>query len=213
MVVFDPAEVGDVYAPAEDSDLLAAAARDHVAAGDRVLDVGTGSGYVAGAAAETGATVVAADLNPHACRQARERYGRGPGSEDETGTTPGDRDGDGSENPVGVVRADLVTPFRAGVFDAVLFNPPYLPTDPESERADWMATALSGGESGRAVIADFLADVGRVLAPDGVCLLLVSTLTDVERVVELADYAGFAAVAVREESFPFETLTVLKLVR
>jgi release factor glutamine methyltransferase len=98
-------------------------------------------------------------------------------------------------------------------FDAVLFNPPYLPTDPEDERDDWMATALSGGEDGRAVVSAFLDDLPRVLAPGGFALLLVSTLTDVEAVVGLADEAGFAAVAVREESFPFETLTVLKLVR
>lgn len=194
-MIFDPTEVGEVYDPAEDSELLAAAAREHVDVGDRVLDVGTGSGYVAGAAATAGARVVASDLNPHACRRARERYGP---------------EGDGG---VAVVRADLVTPFRAEAFDAVLFNPPYLPTDPGDEREDWMATALSGGEDGRAVIDEFLADLPRVLASDGHALLLVSTLTGVEAVVKRADEAGLAAVAVRERSFPFETLTVLKLVR
>lgn len=210
MVVFDPTEVGEVYEPAEDSDLLAAAAREHVGPGDLVLDVGTGSGYVAGAAATTGARVVASDLNPHACRAARERYGAGREVGDESDVTG---DGDQPTAPIEVVRADLLSPFRAGAVDAVTFNPPYLPTDPDSEREDWMATALSGGESGRAVIEDFLADLPRVLAPGGFCLLLVSTLADVEAVVELADDAGFAAVAVREESFPFETLSVLKLVR
>jgi len=212
-VIFDPAEVGEVYEPAEDSELLAAAAREHVAAADRVLDVGTGSGYVAGAAATTGARVVAADLNPHACRRARQRYGAGrdpeaPGSDSDAAEDAGAGD---AAAPVEVVRADLVAPFRGGVFDAVLFNPPYLPT--ETERGDWMATALSGGEDGRAVIETFLADLPRVLAPDGYALLLVSTLTDVEAVVETADAAGFASVAVREASFPFETLSVLKLVR
>jgi len=207
-VIFDPTEVGEVYEPAEDSELLAAAARERVTPDERVLDVGTGSGYVAGAAATTGARVVATDLNPHACRRARERYG--------AGRDPEDRDEDTTARdapPVEVVRADLVAPFRAGAFDAVLFNPPYLPTDPDSEREDWMATALSGGEDGRAVIEDFLADLPRVLAVDGYALLLVSTLTGVEAVVEAADGAGFASVAVREDSFPFETLTVLKLLR
>ncbi|PSQ56163.1 methyltransferase [Halobacteriales archaeon SW_7_71_33] len=211
-MIFDPTEVGEVYEPAEDSDLLAEAAREHVSSGDLTLDVGTGSGYVAGAAATTGARVVASDVNPHACRRARERYGHG--RERAKGTAP-DRagtDGEGA-TPVEVVRADLSVPFAAEAFDAVLFNPPYLPTDPDDERDDWMATALSGGEDGRAVVSAFLDDLPRVLAPGGFALLLVSTLTDVEAVVDLADEAGFAAVAVREESFPFETLTVLKLVR
>ncbi|USZ72663.1 HemK2/MTQ2 family protein methyltransferase [Natronosalvus halobius] len=179
----------DVYQPAEDSQLLADAASDRLEEGELVLEVGTGSGYVADRiATEVGARVVAADVNPHAAANARER---------------------GLE----AVQADLVSPFRAGTFDAVAFNPPYLPTDPDHEWDDWMERALSGGEDGRAVIDPFLATVSRVLAPDGVVFLLVSSLTGVDAVVERAGEEGFSAVAVADESFPFETLTVLELVR
>ena len=179
----------DVYQPAEDSRLLAEAACERLDGRDLVLEVGTGSGYVAGRIAdETEARVIASDLNPHAVCQAR---------------------GEGVET----VRADLVSPFRAETFDAVVFNPPYLPTDPENEWDDWMERALSGGEDGRAVIDPFLSSVGRVLAPDGVVYLLVSSLTGVDDVVERAGAEGFSAVAVADESFPFETLTVLELLR
>ncbi|RZH66617.1 HemK2/MTQ2 family protein methyltransferase [Natrinema altunense] len=179
----------DVYQPAEDSQLLAEAACERLAGSETVLEVGTGSGYVAARIADgTDARVVASDLNPHAVRQAR---------------TEG----------VETVRADLVSPFRDGTFDAVAFNPPYLPTDPENEWDDWMEHALSGGEDGRAVIDPFLERVGRVLAPDGVVYLLVSSLTGVDGVVEEAGDHGFSAVAVADESFPFETLTVLELLR
>jgi len=177
----------DVYQPAEDSHLLATVAAEQVGQDDLVLEVGTGSGYVAEhVAAESGARVVASDLNPHACRSARERG-------------------------VETVRADLVSPFREEAFDAVLFNPPYLPTDEAEAWDDWMEVALSGGETGRAVIDPFLRAVGRVLAPNGCVLLLVSSLTGVEAVVETAAKAGFSAVALRDESYPFESLTVLKL--
>jgi release factor glutamine methyltransferase len=187
----------EVYQPAEDSNLLAETAvadlrrrsGDDASSAPLALEVGTGSGYVAQQVAEgTDARVVGSDLNPHACRQARQRG-------------------------VEAVRADLVEPFRDGAFDAVLFNPPYLPTDPDDERDDWMEVALSGGADGRKVIEPFLAAVGRVLAPDGAVYLLVSSLTGVEAVVELAAAEGFSAVALRDESFPFETLTVLKLTR
>jgi release factor glutamine methyltransferase len=179
----------DVYGAAEDSRLLAEAAVETIESGWCVLDCGTGSGYVGDrVASETDARVVASDLNPHACRRAYER---------------------GLE----AVRADLVAPFRSGAFDAVCFNPPYLPTDPENEWDDWMEVALSGGESGRAVIEPFLDGVGRVLAPDGVVLLLVSSLTGFENVIERAEERGFETRTVSEESFPFETLTVLKLRR
>ena len=179
----------DVYRPAEDSRLLADAAIDRLGSRDMVLEVGTGSGYVAAEiAAETDARVVASDVNPHALDEARNR---------------------GLET----VRADLVAPFADRVFDAVVFNPPYLPTEPDHEWDDWMERALSGGSNGRAVVDPFVESVGRVLAPNGVALLLVSSLTGIEEVAELAGDAGFSVAAVAEESFPFETLTVLELIR
>ena len=186
-----------VYQPAEDSALLARAAVDAVSATDRTLEVGTGSGWVAErVAAETTAEVVAADLNPHACRQARERA-RALEIEGNTGFD--------------VVAADLVSPFADAAFDVVLFNPPYLPTDPDNEWDDWMERALSGGESGRAVIDPFLDTVGRVLSPDGVVLLLVSSLAGYEAVLDRARARGFSAEKAVEESYPFETLTVVRL--
>ena len=180
---------GRVYQPAEDSHLLATEAAARIGSTDLVLEVGTGSGFVAEhVAAETGARVIGSDLNPHACRQARARG-------------------------VETVRADLVSPFRDGAFDAVCCNPPYLPTEPAEAGDDWMELALSGGETGRAVIDPFLRSVGRVLAPDGRLYLLVSSLTGVDEVVALAGEEGFSAVALADESFPFETLTVLELRR
>ncbi len=177
----------EVYQPAEDSRLLAATACDEITGDERVLEVGTGSGYVAErVAAETGATVYASDLNPYACEQARNRG-------------------------VPVARADLTSPFRAGVFDRVLFNPPYLPRDEDAERDDWMEVALTGGETGREVLEAFLDDVARVLAPGGSVLMLVSTLTDIEAVAAYAADRGLAAETAREEKYPFERLAILKI--
>lgn len=178
----------EFYEPAEDSMLLADVAVDAIGADDLVLDVGTGSGYVGGRVRdEVGARVVGSDLNPHACRRA-------------------------AETGIEVVRADLVSPFVDGAFDVVTFNPPYLPADEDAARDDWVEVALTGGETGRAVIDPFLDDVGRVLASDGVVYLLASTLTGIDAVVERAGDRGFSSVVVAETSFPYETLVVLKLV-
>jgi release factor glutamine methyltransferase len=185
----------DVYQPAEDSALLARAAVGH--AEGRTLEVGTGSGWVAErVASETTASVVASDVNPGACRQARERAER-LRAESERDTE------------FEVVRADLLAPFADERFDTVLFNPPYLPTDPDNEWNDWMETALSGGESGRELIEPFLDDVGRVLAPCGEVLLLVSSLMGYEDVLAYAEERGFAHEVAVQESYPFETLSVV----
>ena len=177
----------DVYQPAEDSGLLAEAAIESLVEPELVLEVGTGSGWVAEQVDDhTDARVIGSDLNPHATRQARERG-------------------------VEAVRADLLEPFADDVFDAVLFNPPYLPTDPDNDWNDWMEHALSGGEDGRRLIVPFIDSVDRVLAPGGEVYLLVSSLTGYEIVVELAENAGFEVAEIAQESYPFEVLSILRL--
>ncbi|WP_136686964.1 HemK2/MTQ2 family protein methyltransferase [Halorhabdus amylolytica] len=178
--------VDTVYGASEDSHLLAEAAADSVEPGERALDVGTGSGYVAGALAEAGADVIGSDLNPAACRQAREAG-------------------------IVAVRANLLNPFRAETFDLVAFNPPYLPADPDTEWGDWMGAALSGGEDGRAVVDPFLEDVCRVLRASGRAFLLVSSLTGIDEVREYAAGQDLNSSIVAEESFPFERLVVVRL--
>jgi len=174
-----------VYQPAEDSALLARTARERVGPGDRALDVGTGSGYVAAELSAAGADAVGVDLSPLACREA-------------------------ADNGVPVVRGDLVAPFTDGVFDLVVFNPPYLPTPAEAEWDDWMEHALSGGEDGRRLVDPFLRSVPRVLAPGGAALLLVSSLTDPDAVRAYAREQGLDSECLASENHPYEELVVLR---
>ena len=186
-----------VYQPAEDSGLLATAIEER--GRGRLLEVGTGSGWVAAQAvqeADAVTDVVASDRSPHACRSAQQRARE-----------------DGRPPSFAVVCGDLVAPFADDAFDTIAFNPPYLPTDPDNEWDDWKERALSGGESGRDLIEPFLETVGRVLAPGGVVLLLVSSLAGYDAVLEYAAECGFDAAVVVEESYPFETLSIVMLTR
>ena len=176
-----------VYPPAEDSHLLLRAALREIRPADRVLEVGTGSGYVAASVLGRAASVVATDINPHAVESARARG-------------------------VATVRTDLFAGL-SGPFDLVLFNPPYLPTLPEERIDDWLEYALDGGPTGRAVIERFVADVGRVLAPFGRVLLLVSSLTGPDAVRELFAGQGFVSFIVDSEPLEDETLYVLRAMR
>ncbi len=179
----DPAQV---YQPEADTYLLLSAAMHEVRPTDRVIEIGTGSGLIASQLALR-AQVVATDISPHAVMAAR---------------------GWGAE----VVRADLFFGLR-GPFDLIVFNPPYLPTLPEERMDDWLEYALDGGRTGRDVIGRFAADAGRVLAPGGRILLLVSELTGIPQVMELFSARGFSGVTVAETDAEGEMLCVLKFLR
>ncbi|NMC88706.1 MAG: methyltransferase, partial [Methanomicrobiales archaeon] len=176
-----------VYSPAEDSYLLLRAALREVRLTDRVLEVGTGSGYVAAELVGRAAQVVTTDINPHAVECARARG-------------------------LAAVRTDLFAGL-SGPFDLVIFNPPYLPTAPEERIDDWLEHALDGGPTGRAAIERFIADVGRVLTLPGRILLLVSSLTGPDAVRELFAARGFVSFIIDSEPLEGETLFVLRAMR
>lgn len=182
----DHRDTSTVYPAAEDSGLLAEAAIDALSGDELVIDIGTGSGYVGHRiAVETGARVVGSDINPAACREAK------------------------ADLPV--VLGHLLEPFCSDVADVVVFNPPYLPTQPTTGWHDGMERALCGGPTGRAVIEPFLSMLPRVLASGGEAYLVVSSLTDIAAVSDHAEDCGLAATEVATESHFFERLVVLRL--
>lgn len=180
---YDPHQI---YSPEADSLLLLAAARAEAKPGDRVLEVGTGSGLIAAEIARI-TRVVATDISPHAAISARDAG-------------------------VDMVRTDLLTGIR-GPFDLVLFNPPYLPTQPEERIDDWLEYALDGGESGRAVIEMFSRNIGDVLVPDGRILLLISSLTGLSEVQEMFAGLGYSSGIAMQEVIEDEVLYVLRIIR
>lgn len=178
---YDPCQV---YQPEADTYLLLDATRAEVKSGDRVLEVGTGSGLIAAELTKVAPTM-ATDINPHAALCAREAG-------------------------VGIVRCNLFDAIR-GKFDIVLFNPPYLPTEPHERIDDWLEYALDGGKTGRETIERFASGVSRVLAEGGRILLLVSSLTGPEEIRELFARHGYIAEVIREERVEEEILYVLRI--
>jgi len=110
------------------------------------------------------------------------------------------------------VQSDLFYGIRS-TFDLILFNPPYLPTQPEERIDDWLEHALNGGENGRVVIERFAEHVGQVLAPGGRILLLISSLTGLPEVRNLFFRSGFKSEILGKKIVEDETLYVLKIVR
>jgi len=181
-----PFDRDQVYAPEADTYLMLDAARAEVKPGDKVLEIGTGSGTISADLVRT-ANVVATDINPHAVFCARNKG-------------------------VDVIQSDLFSGIR-GTFDLVIFNPPYLPTQPEERIDDWLEYALDGGVSGRDVIGRFAEGIGGVLSPGGRILLLISSLTGLPEVRDLFSRQGFTSEIVLKKKVEDETLYVLKIVR
>jgi release factor glutamine methyltransferase len=174
-----------IYSPAEDTHLLLSAAQREVRPADHVLEVGTGSGIIAAAVAKVAASVVATDINPSATVHAH-------------------------AHGIDVIRTDLFAGLK-GLFDLVVFNPPYLPTQPDERIDDWLEYALDGGESGRVVIERFAGEVSRVLAPGGRILVLISSLTGLSEVSELFKKNGYLVTVIKEQVVEDETLYVLRM--
>ena len=131
------------------------------------------------------ARLLATDINPHAVRAARARG-------------------------IEVIRADLFRGIK-GKFDLILFNAPYLPTEPEERTGQWIDYALDGGKNGRQTVDRFIEDLALHLWPGGRALLLISSLTGLTEVRRTAEAAGLTAEVVADEGCFFERLYVLRL--
>ena len=182
-----PAQINneEVYQPAEDTYLLLRAALAETWPADSVLEIGCGSGFVSKELGTKVAFLLATDINPHAVRAARARG-------------------------IEVIRADLFRGIK-GKFDLILFNAPYLPTEPKERTGQWIDYALDGGESGRQTVDRFLEDLAGHLRPGGRALLLISSLTGLAEVRRTAKAAGLTAEVVADEGCFFERLYVLRL--
>jgi len=180
-----------VYEPAEDSFLLADAALEDAEPGMRILEVGTGSGFVSAVllANLKDIYLLAIEINPHAARCAR-------------------------ANGVEVIRTDLFRGIKPekpeNRFDLILFNPPYLPTSKEEKVPGWLNYAFDGGISGRETLDRFLDEVRDYLKPGGKILVLISSITGLEAVREKIKGMGFKVDIIERKTVSFEELMVVR---
>jgi release factor glutamine methyltransferase len=182
----------DIYEPAEDSFLFAE--NLDVQKGAEVIDVGTGSGFLAVLAAENAASVLGLDVNPYAVRCARANAVL-----------------NNVEGRIDFMQASLLTALSSkSKFDLIIFNAPYLPS--EAYEADsWIGRSWAGGINGREVVDRFIAQVPTHLKHDGRVLLMQSTLTSVEETINKFAAYNLCASVKAEQKLPFfETLTLIE---
>ncbi|MDS1112199.1 methyltransferase [Gordonia westfalica] len=178
--------VGEVYLPQQDTELLIGLVRAQGVDGKRVLDLCTGSGAIAVAAARRGAAeVTAVDASADAVAYAR-RAARSAGVS------------------VRVEHGDLTR--HVGKYDVVTCNPPYVPTPPVSDPRYHPAGpshAWDAGLDGRAVLDLLCAHVPTLLRPGGAFLLVHSEFADEEASLRSLRAGGLTAEIVAERYIPF----------
>lgn len=159
-----------VYPPAEDTWLLL----DYVEflgsmgklRGAKFLEVGCGSGVVSIRAAMLGADVLSVDINPIAV---------------ENTLYNAERLGVKLEARVSDIFSNV-----SGLFDVIVFNPPYLPGDPGQPASD---PAWSGGRE-MGVVKRFFRDVPKYISGEGVFGIVLSSLSNVDSLVDYAEAFG-----------------------
>jgi release factor glutamine methyltransferase len=175
-----------VYRAEGDTELLTdVMRRGGYAPGRDVLDVGTGSGALAIAAARSGAsTVTAVDLSLRsvAATWLNARLHR-------AGVT--------------VRRGDLFAPVAGRRFGLVVANPPYVPAAGARLPRHRKARCWDAGPDGRALLDRICAGVTDVLAPDGDVLLVHSAVCDTDLTLDALDRAGLVPQVLAKATVPF----------
>ncbi|MFF3942426.1 HemK2/MTQ2 family protein methyltransferase [Streptomyces phaeofaciens] len=190
MTIRDDGEGGSVrapwrvYAPQHDTELLARALdREHLSAGAAVLDMGTGAGALALAAARRGAHVTAVDRTYRAVLAARlnARLAR---------------------LPVEVLHGDLFGPVAGRRFDLIVSNPPYVPA-PGAVPRHRAAVAWDAGADGRLLLDPICRRAHTSLVPGGVLLLVHSALCGVAPTLAALARSGLEARVTDRRLVPF----------
>lgn len=180
-----------VYQPAEDSFMLADAAES---LRGEVLEIGCGCGIASlvCAAADKNNNVTGIDINPAAVRCAAENARR-------------------NDIPnASFVQGNLFSPVGEKRFDAILFNPPYLPTSDDEKLKGGLNRAFDGGKDGRETLDRFLYEFDMHLVPGGTLSLIQSSLNDMEKTRRALTAMGYRCAIEKERAFFFEKLYLLK---
>ncbi|OBF06187.1 methylase [Mycobacterium sp. ACS4054] len=183
--------VSNVYQPQEDSRLLVEVMWESgLIGGRRVLDLCTGSGFVAIAAAEMGGEdVTAFDICPNAVGCSR-------GNAAAAGVNVDVRKGTWSDA------------LDCAPFDVVVSNPPYVPTPPDGDTeyispSAGPSWAWNAGVDGRTVLDPLCEAAPKLLCDGGSLLLVHSALAGVQQSLDSLKWAGMDAEVVASKWIPF----------
>tara|TARA_B100000315_G_C14346858_1_gene482176 strand:- start:41 stop:628 length:588 start_codon:yes stop_codon:yes gene_type:complete len=175
----------NIYSPEEDTFLLLRVIRKY--ATNKVLEIGTGSGLLALELEKKNRLVVGIDLDFNALNELRVSA-----TKKQTGSQ------------INIICCDSASPFRDEVFDLVVFNPPYLPSEEVNDNT------IDGGPSGVEISKVWFKDASRILRKDGKIVFLSSSVSDVKGLFSYSRELGFEVNVLESKQLFFEELLVVE---
>ncbi|NML50839.1 methyltransferase [Streptomyces sp. R302] len=181
-----------VYAPQGDTALLMESlAREELGPSARTLDLCTGTGVLAIAAARRGAEATAVDVSGVSAATARVNA-----------TLHRCR--------IRVLRGDLTAPVTGERFDLVTVNPPYVPALPSRGPPRGPGLAWDAGPDGRLLLDRICHAAPALLVAHGVLLLVQSSLSGVSDSLAALERRGLRAYVAARRTQPFGPVTTAR---
>lgn len=162
---------------------------------DKVLDLGTGCGFLCIQAALRGAKAVGVDISSRSihCAQINSML-------------------NGVEDSVEFRAGDLYDVIQSHEkFDVVLSWPPLLPTPPDRRRSDWIGTSNEGGDDGRAILDRVIVGAPRILMPNGRLQFLHPWYLNIEKTFDILSSVGLVGKITADAIFPMGILSFERL--
>ena len=187
----------EVYDPAEDSFQLLE--NIQIKKGQKIFEIGTGTGLIALSCTKKGADVVCSDINPFAIDLVAQNYQ------------------ENKNKLIGTFEIRLGDLFSVlendELFDIIIFNPPYLPTKPDEliGGTGWIDKATSGGTSGLELTINFIRGLHPYLAENGSAYFIYSSLSDRKELENCINKSNFDYSIISSITYGDETLDVYKI--
>ena len=175
----------NMYSPSIDSFLLARSLENYN--GNRALEIGIGSGIILRVLCKNFKIVAGTDISFATIKQCKTMTG----------------------SKAMIVCCDAASAFCNGLFDLIVFNPPYLPNEEHPTKDEDCTT--DGGPTGIEVTLHFLESALPTLDVKGRLLIIVSSLADLSKFDYLVSALNLRRRTVDKSYLFFEQLSVIEL--
>lgn len=175
-----------MYSPREDSYFLSEILKSQLKDKNKkikILDIGSGIGILASSCLNLGfKNIIASDIDSETINYLKTKF----------------------KNKIKIIKSDLFSQINEK-FDLIIFNPPYLPEDKFDKKKDTTA-----GKKGCELIIRFLKQAKSHLKKDGKIILLFSSFSKPEKILEQARNLKYNYKLLAEKNLFFEKLFVYK---